>query len=312
MKTGSAVSVWHRQARAWPWQALLVGLLLWCVGSLWGAQAQQAAIPELNARVTDTTGTLDTATVQRLTQTLQALEQSKGAQLAVLMVPTTDGEAIEGYAQRAFEQWKLGRQGVDDGILFVIAKDDRRLRIEVGYGLEGAVPDLLAGRIIREQVAPHFQQGDFAGGVVAGVDSLVALVEGEDLPAPTISTADSGSSESGTSLEWLTPLAFIVLALPTLWAVLGAALMLYLFTGSFVVAGIGAMVAFLLSVAASAAGAGVKGASSRASRHGGVAGGGLSSSRGWGHGGSSRGGFGRGGFGGGGGRSGGGGASGGW
>src|SRR5690606_28051170 len=119
--------------------------------------------------VTDTTGTLDPATKTQLERTLADLEQRKGAQIAVLMIPTTGDEAIEQYAVRAFEQWKLGREEVDDGILFLVAKDDRRMRIEVGYGLEGAVPDLLAGRISREQVAPRFQHGDFAGGVRAGV-----------------------------------------------------------------------------------------------------------------------------------------------
>src|SRR5690606_40381578 len=105
-------------------------------------------------------------------------------------------EAIEQYAVRAFEQWKLGRESVDDGILFLIAKDDRQLRIEVGYGLEGAVPDILAGRIIREQVVPRFQQGDFAGGVEAGVNSLIALVDGEELPAPARSEEHTSELQS--------------------------------------------------------------------------------------------------------------------
>lgn len=288
-----------------PWLALALGVVLWCLAAWWPAAAQEAQIPELRERVTDTTGTLDASTVQQLTQTLVDLEQRKGAQIAVLMVPTTDGEAIEGYASRAFEQWKLGRSGVDDGILFVIAKDDRRLRIEVGYGLEGAVTDLQAGRIIREQVAPRFQQGDFAGGVAAGVQSLVKLVEGEELPAPSPVAKSDGFKPTGAMLEWLWPLAFILLVLPPLLAAGGAGLALFVFTGSPVVAAIGAMVAFLISLAGRSAGSGP----SRASRHGGSY---RSSSRsGWGSGG---GGFrgGGGGFGGGGGRSGGGGASGGW
>ncbi len=286
-----------------PWLALALGVVLWCLAAWWPAAAQEAQIPELRERVTDTTGTLDASTVQQLTQTLADLEQRKGAQIAVLMVPTTDGEAIEGYASRAFEQWKLGRSGVDDGILFVIAKDDRRLRIEVGYGLEGAVTDLQAGRIIREQVAPRFQQGDFAGGVAAGVQSLVKLVEGEELPPPAAAKTDASKSR-GFSLEWLWPLAFIILALPPLLAAAGAALVGYVFTGSAVVAAVGAMVGFLISLAGRSAGAGP----ARASRSGGSTGYRPSSRSGWG-GGGFRGG---GGFGGGGGRSGGGGASGGW
>ncbi|MCB5364631.1 YgcG family protein [Pusillimonas sp. CC-YST705] len=307
-----ALSLGHARVPRLAW---LLGAWLCCLAAWWPVWAQQAAIPALQERVTDTTGTLDTTTVNRLTQALAALEQEKGAQIAVLMVPTTQGEAIEGYAQRAFEQWKLGRKGVDDGILFVIAKDDRRLRIEVGYGLEGAVTDLQAGRIIREQVAPHFQQGDFAGGVVSGVDSLIKLVEGEALPEPSASVADEASSGSFllTLIEWLAPLAIAVVALPPLWAAAGTALALYWLTGgSVVAAAVGAMVAFLLSLAGRSAGSGPRGGSSSVSRRGGVIGGGLGSSRaGWGHG-RGGGGFGGGGFGGGGGRSGGGGASGGW
>lgn len=108
------------------------------------AHAQQAAVPELKSRVTDSTGTLDSNTRDHLEQVLADLEQRKGAQIAVLMVPTTGEDTIESYARRVFDQWRLGREKVDDGILFVVAKDDRRLRIEVGYGLEGAVPDLFS------------------------------------------------------------------------------------------------------------------------------------------------------------------------
>lgn len=285
--------------------AWVLGLLLWCLAAAWPALAQQVQIPALKERVTDTTGSLDAAARQQLTQTLADLEQRKGAQVAVLMVPSTDGEAIESYALRAFEQWKLGRSGVDDGILFVIAKDDRRLRIEVGYGLEGAVTDLQAGRIIREQVAPRFQQGDFAGGVAAGVDSLVRLVDGEDLPPVPASAASSGGSDMEW-LDWIMPLVIAAVALPPVWAAAGAALLMYLFTSSIVAAALGAMVAFLLSLAGRSGGSGPRGGSSSASRRGGISGGFGSSS------GSTWGGGGGGGFGGGGGRSGGGGASGGW
>ncbi len=304
----SALAVRMRgSASSWP--ALALGVLLWCLAAWWPAWAQQAPIPDLRERITDTTGSIDAPTAQRLTETLADLEQRKGAQIAVLMVPTTDGESIESYALRAFEKWGLGRSGVDDGILFVVAKDDRRLRIEVGYGLEGAVTDLQSGRIIREQVAPRFQQGDFAGGVAAGVDSLVKLVEGEELPAPTTSPASVSPADSGGSGHisgWLWPLAFFILVLPPLLAAAGAGLVLFVLTGSPVVAAIGAMVAFLISLTGRSAGAGP----SRASRSGGS----YSSSRSsWGGGGGGfRGGGGGGGFSGGGGRSGGGGASGGW
>lgn len=290
--------------------ACLWAVLVCLAGACGVAWAQAAPIPALQARITDTTQTLDAATVQSLTHALADLEQRKGAQIAVLMVPTTDNEAIESYALRAFEHWKLGRSGVDDGILLVIAKDDRRLRIEVGYGLEGAVPDLLAGRLIREQIAPRFQQGDFAGGVVAGVQGLIALVEGEDLPPPVPSS--QAASDTGSWWDVLVPLAFMAMVLPPVLAVAGTGLLLFFITHSVVVAVLGAMVAFLVSLALRNRHAGPKGGSAaRASRHGAGLG-----TAGWGagrHGGGmgSRGGFG-GGFGGGGGRSGGGGASGGW
>src|SRR5690606_29644601 len=122
-------------------------------------------------------GTLDSATRAQIETSLRDLEQRKGAQIAVLVVATTGDDVIEDYARRVFDQWRPGRESVDDGILFVVARDDRRLRIEVGYGLEGAVPDILAGRIIREQVTPQFAQGDYAAGIIAGVDSLIKLVD---------------------------------------------------------------------------------------------------------------------------------------
>ncbi len=280
---------------------MLAWLLAWLVLAL-PAMAQEQAIPPLQQRVTDMTGTLDAATQARLTQSLADLEQRKGAQIAVLMIPTTGDEAIEQYAVRAFEQWKLGREAVDDGILFLIAKDDRQLRIEVGYGLEGAVPDLLAGRIIREQVAPRFQQGDFAGGVEAGVAGLIALVEGEDLPAPLLEE----SSETGDIFAFIATLFILALALPPIIAVAAVAVAVYLIFGSVIFAALGAMAAFLISLALRSRVAGVNGA--QASRRGGIIGGlGGPSGRG----GFGGGGFG-GGFGGGGGSSGGGGASGRW
>lgn len=175
---------------------LLLALLCW--GGL--ALAAQVAVPALNARVTDLTGTLDAAQRARLEQQLAALEQRKGAQLAILLIPSTGDESIEQYAVRAFEQWKLGRKNIDDGVLLVVAKDDRALRIEVGYGLEGAITDVLAGRIIREQVVPRFQQGDYAGGIQAGVDSLETLIDGEALPSPS---GGDGSRLPGDPLAWL-------------------------------------------------------------------------------------------------------------
>src|SRR5689334_19319167 len=143
-----------------------------------------ADIPPLKARVTDLTGTLSAQQRDALEQTLAEFEKRKGAQIAVLMVPTTEPETIDQYAVRVEEAWKLGRKGVDDSALLVIAKNGRHLRIEVGYGLEGALPDAIAKRIIDNDITPRFKQGDFYGGIRAGVDRIMRVVEGEKLPPP--------------------------------------------------------------------------------------------------------------------------------
>ncbi len=139
-------------------------------------------MPTLKSRVTDLTGTLDAAARQSLEIRLREMEQAKGSQLAVLLVPTTQPETIEQYGLRVAEAWKLGRKGVDDGVLLVVAKDDRSLRIEVGYGLEGAIPDAVAKRVIEEVIVPRFKENDFPGGIGAGVNVLIGLIKGEPLP----------------------------------------------------------------------------------------------------------------------------------
>src|SRR5439155_12745623 len=142
------------------------------------------AVPPLVGRVVDQTGTLSGGDTASLNQTLRAFEAGKGSQIAVLIVPTTDGEAIEQFSLRVAEAWKIGRKKIDDGALLVIAKNDRRLRIEVGYGLEGALTDVTTKRIIDEDITPKFKAGDFAGGVAAGVNRRVLVAEGEKLPEP--------------------------------------------------------------------------------------------------------------------------------
>ncbi len=141
-------------------------------------------MPPLKARVTDLTGTLDAGQRAALEQKLAAFESSKGSQIAVLLVPTTQPEEIEQYSIRVADAWKLGRKGIDDGVLFLVAKNDRKMRIEVGRGLEGAIPDVIAKRIGSDIVAPYFRQGDFYGGITAGVDRIIKTAEGEPLPAP--------------------------------------------------------------------------------------------------------------------------------
>ena len=259
----------------------------------------QVPVPPLTGRVTDQTATLATAQQAALEQTLQAFEARKGSQIAVLIVPTTAPETIEQYALRVAEQWKLGRKKVDDGAVLVVAKDDRALRIEVGYGLEGALNDATSKRIISEIITPRFKQGDFYGGISAGVDQIIRVIDGEPLPKPkgkpTNETAD---------IQQFLPVIFILALVVggVLRSVLGR------FPGALVTGGIVALIAWLVvGTAFIALVAGVI-ALFFTLLGGGMGGHGIGSH----HGGSGRGGFGGGGFSGGGGGFGGGGASGRW
>jgi len=166
-------------------------------------------IPPLTARVTDTTGTLDAQQRQTLESELTALESRKGSQVAVLIVPTTQPEDIAQYGIRVVESWKLGRKGVDDGAMLIVAKDDHRVRIEVGRGLEGAIPDAAAARIIREYITPKFRTGDFYGGIHDATDVLAKLIDGESLPEPL--TAEKGGRGGGDVFNTLTTVLFIAL-----------------------------------------------------------------------------------------------------
>ena len=144
--------------------------------------AAQIAVPHLSGRVIDQTATLSIEQKSTLEQTLQAFEAKQGSQLAVLMVANTAPETIEQYSLRVAEQWKLGRKKVDDGAILVIAKNERALRIEVGYGLEGALNDATSKRIISEIITPLFKQGDYYNGITAGVSQIIHVIEGEPLP----------------------------------------------------------------------------------------------------------------------------------
>ena len=191
---------------AWFWLACALAAAL---PAAWAQPMPEAAIPALDAAVVDTTGTLDAATRQRLEAQARALQQRKGSQLQVLVVPSTQPESIEQYALRVFEAWRLGRGGVDDGVLLVVAKDDRAVRIETGYGLEGAIPDAVANRVIQEYLMPKFRAGDYAGGIEDAAAVLAGLVEGEPLPAPVSRNA---AREPGGGGRWLPALfvAFVV------------------------------------------------------------------------------------------------------
>jgi len=146
------------------------------------AAAEDAPIPALSGRVVDLNGALGADQKRELEASLEAFEKRKGSQIAVLITGTTFPEPIESFALRVAEAWKIGRKGVDDGIVVVIAKSDQAMRIEVGYGLEGAVPDAVAKRLIEEEFIPGFRAGDFYGGVRAGLDRLMRVIDGEPLP----------------------------------------------------------------------------------------------------------------------------------
>ncbi len=276
------------------------------------AQSQQA-IPKLEARVTDLTGTLTAQQQAALETRLAEFEARKGSQLAVLIVPTTQPEEIEQFSIRVVEQWKLGRAKSDDGVLLLVARQDRRMRIEVGRGLEGALTDLVSRRIIADTITPLFKQGDFAGGISAGVEQIIKVVDGEPLPEP-----DPGWS-GGKDLGGLLPFLFIAVFVGStiLRAIFGrlfgslatgglAGWLVWLTTTVLGLSvGLG-FAAFLFSLVMSAMGAGRWSSSPHRGGWGGGFGGGGFGGGGFGGGG------GGGGFGGGGGSFGGGGSSGGW
>jgi uncharacterized protein len=155
----------------------------------------QVAVPELSRRVTDLTATLDAGQVAALENKLATFETQKGSQIAVLIVPTTQPEDIAQFGIRVADQWKIGRKKIDDGVILIVAKNDRTLRLEVGYGLEGAIPDAIAKRVIAETITPYFKAGDFYGGIDAGVQQVMRLIEGEPLPPPSASGQSPGEGD---------------------------------------------------------------------------------------------------------------------
>ncbi len=179
-------------------------LVLW-LAVLWTALAAAAdavPVPPLSARVTDLTGVLAADQRQALESRLAQIEAAKGTQIVVLMLPTTQPESIEQFGIRVAEAWKIGRKGTDDGAILIVAKEDRRMRIEVGYGLEGALNDATASRIINERMAPRFRQGDYAGGLRDGVEAIAAVIDGESLPPPAGRTGAS-AAEGENWLMWI-------------------------------------------------------------------------------------------------------------
>ncbi len=296
----------------------------------WAVQAQPVLpVPALSARVIDQTATLSAADLQALEARLQALEEKSGSQVVVLVVPTTAPEDIAAYAFRVASNWKIGRRDVGDGLLLVVAKNDRRMRIEVARKLEGAIPDLAASRIIDQAMAPRFREGDYAGGIGAALDQIGARIAGEALPAPVQRGAAAGG-EQGLDLGELGIFLFfgVMVAGPVVRRLFGnrfgsvvmgggTGALAYLLTASALLAGGAGIAALLLTLLSNS-----KGGGGRGGRGGGgpfIGGGGLGGlgGLGGGFGGGRSGGFGGGGGGGGfssggGGSFGGGGASGGW
>lgn len=171
-------------------------LLAFCLLLLPCLSLAEVPVPALSSRVTDLTGTLTAQQQAALESRLAAFEQQKGSQIAVLLVPTTQPETIEQYGIRVAEAWKLGRKGIDDGLIILMATQDRSVRIEVGYGLEGVIPDVVAKRVIEEIMIPHFREGDIPGGIEAGADRLMRLIQGEPLPPPQQKTMHQNSLDT--------------------------------------------------------------------------------------------------------------------
>ena len=307
------------------WMRLLVSAMVGVTLTLSPAWAQAPVpVPALTARVMDQTGTLAAVDVAALEQQLQTFEQQRGTQIVVLVLPTTAPEDIADFTQRLGDAWKIGRREGGDGLLLVVALNDRRLRIAPAKSLEGAVPDLAAQRIIDQVITPAFRQGDVAGGLRAGLSHLQARIEGEALPLPKAG-AQGGKSSGAAEVDWLNLAVLLLVVLPSVagvlrrvlgqrWGSLGTGgvvgVLVWSMTGLFWLAGIAAMLGLMSALFMQALpSAAVRRSQSSRGRGGdfpGWGGGGRGHSGGWG--GSGGGGFSSGG----GGNFGGGGASGRW
>jgi uncharacterized protein len=257
--------------------------LLWLLGLGMAAAAQDLQpIPKLAARLTDLTGTLTAEQQGALEQKLAAFQSAKGTQLAVLIVPTTQPEEIEQYSIRVVEQWKLGRAKVDDGALLLVAKNDRRVRIEAGRGLEGVLTDAMSNRIITETIRPAFKEGNYYSGIDSGLDQMIKLIDGEALPPPEPAWQQGRHGGSGAFPQLLFAVLFGSVLLRrifgrTLGATLtglGAGGLVYLGGYALAFAGLAAVGGFLFTLLMGFAGSG-SGWTSRGGGFGGGFGGGL-------------------------------------
>ena len=234
---------------------LILLLLSWA--ALCGPAQAEVAVPPLQSRVTDLTGVLTADVKASMESKLEAFEREKGSQVAVLMVPTTQPETIEQFGIRVVDAWKLGRANADDGVLLLIALKDRSLRIEVGQGLEGAIPDAVAKRIIEETIVPAFRDNHFSSGIDAGLDQILGLIRGEPLPPPR-----SDSQSSRTTTPDRLPLFFAPLVVGMILRAMlgrlpgaglagaGAFVLGFVLFGTMLAAGIAAAILFLVVLVA--------------------------------------------------------------
>ena len=281
----------------------LIGVLLLAAGLPLGmlvAQAQGVLpVPALTGHVMDSTGTLTAEQQKALEGKLTTFEQSRGAQVVILMIPSTQPEDIAAYAQRIGDNWKIGRKSIGDGLLLVVAKNDRKVRIETTKALEGAIPDLAASQIIESAITPRFRQGDFAGGLNAAADQIMARITGEKLPAPA--PANSARRNNSAGFDWTNLAVFLFFAVPIggriLSGILGRKLgsvatggavgvLAWLFTSSVLIGGIAALAGIVFALVTSLGSlgrgglgglAGGFGAGGFGGRSGGGGGGGFSS-----------------------------------
>ena len=234
------------------WRGIIAILLIAVLG-VQGQAETLLAVPALSAHVIDQTGTLDASQRGAMEQRLAEIEQKEGSQLVVLMVRSTAPEDIAAFANRVGNAWKIGRREVGDGVLIVVAKDDRKMRIEVAKTLEGAIPDLAAARIIDQAMKPRFRSGDFAGGLNAAIDQLAALIAGEPLPEPEPVQARTTSTSYSNWLNFAGVGFFAVLGLGHLVrAIFGMRVGALLMGG-----GVGVVAFFLTASVLLALGAGV-------------------------------------------------------
>jgi uncharacterized protein len=271
-----------------PVRRLLLLLAFCCVAAL--AQPLQP-VPKLTAHVVDQTGTLDAFQEKNLEDKLMAFETAKGTQIAMLIVATTLPEDIASYANRVGNEWKIGRKGIGDGVLLVVAKDDHKVRIEVAKTLEGAIPDLAARQIIDNAITPNFRKGDYAGGLSAAADQLIARINGEALPAPAKKAQRTSGSIGGLGFDWTDLAIFLFFAVPIGGSVLrgimgrklgslvtgtGVGVIAMLVTSSIIVGAIAAIVALLFSLFSGGMGGGLPMGGVRRGGLGGFGGGGFS------------------------------------